>query len=230
MRRRATFPIVRSARLTGDWRIREEIDAIDPEEANQAAQSAVAAGAEEIAFLNAVVNNASDLGMLLVGLQTIPVHFQTADEPLLRLLIERSKGRKDPQSSIDRMEPAHQSGLCCGGPSHRAASACSLHSSMARNSKRPARPRSKRLVSHWRPGSIFLRRCNRAASTSIAPQPQSRSPSRLARATSSRLPSSAPSACCGPGLSRALAEPLKVQRLASMRALRAGTRPSTIRT
>lgn len=93
-----SFPFVRSARLTGDWRIREEIEAVDPEQANQAARSAVAAGAEEVAFLNLVVNNASDLGMLLIGLQEIPVHFQSADEPLLRLLIERINGRKDPQS------------------------------------------------------------------------------------------------------------------------------------
>ncbi len=31
------FPFVRGARLSGDWRIREEIDAADPEEANRAA-------------------------------------------------------------------------------------------------------------------------------------------------------------------------------------------------
>ena len=35
-----SFPFVRSARLTGDWRIREEIDAIDPEQANQRRASA----------------------------------------------------------------------------------------------------------------------------------------------------------------------------------------------
>jgi methylmalonyl-CoA mutase len=93
-----SFPYIRSARATGDWRIREEIEAADPEQANQAARSAVAAGAEEIAFLNVVINNASDLGLLLVGLQEIPVHFQTAGEPLLRLLIERIKERKEPQS------------------------------------------------------------------------------------------------------------------------------------
>src|ERR1035438_1032484 len=45
------FPYLRSSRSTGDWRIREEIEAADPEQANQAARSAVAAGAEEIAFL-----------------------------------------------------------------------------------------------------------------------------------------------------------------------------------
>ena len=90
------FPFLRGARLSGDWHIREEIDATDPEKANRAAQSAVAAGAEEIAFLNAALRNASDLGMLLANLQTIPVHFQNAGEPLLRLLIERLKEEKEP--------------------------------------------------------------------------------------------------------------------------------------
>jgi methylmalonyl-CoA mutase len=89
------FPYLRSARFSGDWQIREEIDAADPEQANHAAQRAVAAGAEEIAFRNVVVSNTSDLGMLLVNLQTIPVHFQNADEQLLRLLIERLTERPD---------------------------------------------------------------------------------------------------------------------------------------
>src|SRR6478736_5080752 len=44
------FPYVRGARLTGDWRIREEFEIADPEEANRAACSAIAAGAEEIEF------------------------------------------------------------------------------------------------------------------------------------------------------------------------------------
>jgi methylmalonyl-CoA mutase len=83
------FPYARSARLTGDWRIREEIDAVDPEEANHAARSAVAAGAEEIAFRNVAIGNASDLGMLLVNIEEIPVHFENACELLIRLLIER---------------------------------------------------------------------------------------------------------------------------------------------
>src|ERR1035438_1887640 len=39
------FPYARGSRLTGDWCIREEIDAVDCEEANRAAQSAVLAGA-----------------------------------------------------------------------------------------------------------------------------------------------------------------------------------------
>jgi methylmalonyl-CoA mutase len=77
------------------WRIREEVDATDPEQANRAAINAVAAGAEEIAFHNVVVCNTSDLGLLLANLQEIPVHFPNAGEPLLRLLIERLKTRHD---------------------------------------------------------------------------------------------------------------------------------------
>ena len=92
------FPYLRSTRFTGDWRIREEIEAADPEQANREARNAVAAGAEEIAFLSVVVRNASDLRMLLVDLQAIPVHFQNAGEPLLRLLIDRFKERRYPHS------------------------------------------------------------------------------------------------------------------------------------
>ena len=88
------FPYARSARVTGDWRIREEIDAANPEEANQAAHIAVRAGAEEIAFCNANFENASDLGMLLANLEVIPVHFENAGEPQLRLLMERLNTRQ----------------------------------------------------------------------------------------------------------------------------------------
>lgn len=87
------FPYLRGARLNGNWRIREEVELIDPEQANKAAQSAVAAGAEEIAFVNTNVQNASDLGMALFNLQEIPVHFENAGEPLIRLLIDRVKER-----------------------------------------------------------------------------------------------------------------------------------------
>lgn len=92
-----SFPYLRSTRATGDWRIREEIDAADPEQANRDAQNALAAGTEEVAFLNVVVGNASDLGMLLVNLQLVPLHFENADELLIGLLSERLKGRPDSQ-------------------------------------------------------------------------------------------------------------------------------------
>jgi methylmalonyl-CoA mutase len=87
------YPYARSARSTGDWRIREEIDAADPEEANRAAHSAVLAGAGEIAFRNANFENATDLGMFLANLEEIPVHFENAGELQLRLLIEWLSGR-----------------------------------------------------------------------------------------------------------------------------------------
>jgi methylmalonyl-CoA mutase len=88
------FPYARSNRSTGDWRIREEIDESDPEKANQAAASAVAAGAEEISFRKVAIGNASDLGLLLANLQEIPVNFENADEPLLRLLMDRLSKRQ----------------------------------------------------------------------------------------------------------------------------------------
>jgi methylmalonyl-CoA mutase len=87
------FPFARGARSTGDWRIREEIDAADPEQANRAAIAAIAAGAEQISFNNVAVANASDLGMVLANLDEIPVHFDAVGEPLIRLLIERLKQR-----------------------------------------------------------------------------------------------------------------------------------------
>lgn len=86
---------VRNARFTGDWRIREEIVAADPKRANNAAQCAVAAGAEEIAFLNVAVRNASDLGLLLLNRQEVPIHFENAGEPFIRLLVRRLKDQPD---------------------------------------------------------------------------------------------------------------------------------------
>ncbi len=90
-----TFPYLRSARATGNWRIREEIEADDPEQANRDAQNAIASGAEEISFLHAAVRSASDLGMLLVNLQTVPLHFENADDTVMSLLIGRLKSKAD---------------------------------------------------------------------------------------------------------------------------------------
>jgi methylmalonyl-CoA mutase len=83
------FPYIRGTRSTGGWRIREEVDAVEPEEANAAARCAVATGAEEIAFCAAAVQNSSDLGILLANLGVIPVHFQKVDRHIVDLLIER---------------------------------------------------------------------------------------------------------------------------------------------
>jgi methylmalonyl-CoA mutase len=88
------FPYVRGRRSTGGWRIREEVDTVDPEEANAIARSAVAAGAEEIAFCRAAIKNSSDLGILLANLGEIPVHFENVDYRIVDLLIERRARRQ----------------------------------------------------------------------------------------------------------------------------------------
>ena len=87
------FPYVRGIRPSGGWRIREQVDAVDPEDANRAAQFAVAAGAEEIAFSNVSVANASDLGILLSNLSEVAVQFETAADAIVSLLIDRLNNR-----------------------------------------------------------------------------------------------------------------------------------------
>jgi methylmalonyl-CoA mutase len=71
------------------WRIREEIDLLDPEEANRAAREAVAAGAEEIVFVRAVVSSPSDLALLLVNLSEVPIHFGMVDAHAIHLIVDR---------------------------------------------------------------------------------------------------------------------------------------------
>ena len=83
------FPYVRGIQATEGWRIREEIDAVDPEEANRVACRAAAAGAEEIAFSRARIENLPDVGILLANLGEIPLRFENSSEALVRLLIER---------------------------------------------------------------------------------------------------------------------------------------------
>jgi methylmalonyl-CoA mutase len=89
-----SFPYLRSTRANGDWRIREEIEAKEPEEANRDAQNALAAGAEEISFSRVVIRNSSDLNLLLVNLDA-PLHFENGDDVLMGLLMERLKARPD---------------------------------------------------------------------------------------------------------------------------------------
>jgi methylmalonyl-CoA mutase len=81
------FPYRRGASATGSWRIREEIDTADAEEANHRAQEAVTAGAEEIAFSRATVRTGAELEILLRDLDEIPIHFAAADRQLVRMLI-----------------------------------------------------------------------------------------------------------------------------------------------
>src|SRR5580692_7658161 len=87
------FPFVRGTRSAGGWRIREDIDAVDPEEANSAARCAVSAGAEEIAFSRAAIANASDLGILLANLGEIPVHLENVSAETVQLLLSRLNRR-----------------------------------------------------------------------------------------------------------------------------------------
>jgi len=88
------FPYVRGTRSSGDWRIREHIHAVDPEEASSAARRALAAGAEEIAFLNAAIANSSDLGILVANLGEIPLHFAHVSPGTVRLVLERMTRRQ----------------------------------------------------------------------------------------------------------------------------------------
>jgi methylmalonyl-CoA mutase len=85
------FPFRRASRPSGDWTIREEIDATDAETANQIAHTAIAAGAEGIAFTALALRTASDFELVFANLSTIPVHLDSADEPTLQLLIEHLK-------------------------------------------------------------------------------------------------------------------------------------------
>ena len=87
------FPYVRGAHSTGGWRIREDIDAVNPEEANSAARSSVASGAEEIAFSRAAISNASDPGILLTNLGEIPVHLENVSAETVHLLLSRLNRR-----------------------------------------------------------------------------------------------------------------------------------------
>jgi len=86
------FPYRRGARPAGDWRVREEIDGVDAEEANRLARAAVAAGTEGIAFSEILVEGPGELEKLLTGLDAVPLHFEQADERFLRMVIEWLSG------------------------------------------------------------------------------------------------------------------------------------------
>jgi methylmalonyl-CoA mutase len=83
------FPYVRGISPSGGWRIRDEIREVNPEDANRAAQLALAAGADEIAFCGVEIANASDLGILLSNLSEVAVHFENAGIATASLLIDR---------------------------------------------------------------------------------------------------------------------------------------------
>jgi methylmalonyl-CoA mutase len=83
------FPYLRGSCAEAGWRIREEIAAEDPEEANQQARVAIACGAEEIAFCGAKVASASDLTILFAQLEQVPIYCGNADVATILLLLER---------------------------------------------------------------------------------------------------------------------------------------------
>lgn len=85
---------VRSPRIAGGWRIREEIVTADPEEANREACAAVGGGAEEIAFREPRIKTNSDLALLLANLDEVPAHVESIDRCAFHLVIERLRRRQ----------------------------------------------------------------------------------------------------------------------------------------
>ena len=86
------FPFVRGTRIDAGWRIREEIDVTDPEEANRRAIEAVAAGAEEISYNRARIATESDLAFLFAHLNEIPIQIGNASPKTVRLLVKAVVG------------------------------------------------------------------------------------------------------------------------------------------
>lgn len=84
-------PYARGTRCDGGWRICESICAIDPEEANRLAVSAVSGGAEEIAFRGVGIESGSDLALLFANLNSVAVRIETASHASLRLIQARLK-------------------------------------------------------------------------------------------------------------------------------------------
>lgn len=99
------FPYVRGTRSCGGWRIREEIDSVDPEDANHHAIAAVAAGAEEISFGCARIEHESDLALLLAHLDEIPIHIDDANNNTVRLLLDRLDKRPHPAGISANVDP-----------------------------------------------------------------------------------------------------------------------------
>ena len=99
------FPYRRGARSTAEWRIREEVDIADPEEANRIACNAIAAGAEEIAFHCPRLASSFDFALLLKNLDEIPVHIKGLDHTSAQLLIERLKMRPRTASISTDLDP-----------------------------------------------------------------------------------------------------------------------------
>ena len=115
------FPYRRGLESSGEWRIREEVDETDPERANRAACSAVAAGAQEIAFHGVSIVHPANIDLLLAGLGEIPVQFHDADPAVARMVGERS-ARRPHQARISVgvawvTDPNAAADLLCDAPS-----------------------------------------------------------------------------------------------------------------
>lgn len=113
---------VRSARSSGEWRIREEIVAADPEEANRHARAAVAAGAEEIAFREPLIKSNADLALLLANLDEVPLHIERIEGSSLRLLIDRLRRHHREATFSTGFDPFNDLDLCAEVIANRQAS------------------------------------------------------------------------------------------------------------
>ena len=109
-----SFPYRRGTKASGDWLIREEIDAKDAAEANHLARAAVDAGAENIAFNHIAIAGAGDIERLLSGLDEIPVHFAAAEERLIARLLQRQCELPDPQELSTGCEALASLGFAAG--------------------------------------------------------------------------------------------------------------------
>ena len=99
------FPFVRGTRAAGGWRIREEIDLVEPEDANRAARAALAAGAEEIAFRNTKLESPEDLAILLANLHETPIVFLGSESTLVQFVMERISNRPHGPSLSTDLDP-----------------------------------------------------------------------------------------------------------------------------
>jgi methylmalonyl-CoA mutase len=117
------FPFVRGTRVTGEWRIREEIDAADPEQANRSALDAIAAGAEEISFSGVRVAEDPDLARLLVNLEKIPLRFQGVSRQAASIAadwLSSFAGGAQVSADLDPLANLDLSAeLCCKFPNSR---------------------------------------------------------------------------------------------------------------
>jgi methylmalonyl-CoA mutase len=87
------FPFLRGSQAAAGWKIREEIEVSNPEQANDEAIAAVRDGAEEIAYSRLKVSDGRDLEVALANLDASRIHFECADSALIEALIERFERR-----------------------------------------------------------------------------------------------------------------------------------------